>query len=35
MLLLRKRLGLICFGLYLAATLVGNSMDAIAQIYPH
>ena len=30
----RKQLELVCFGLYLVATLVGMSMEAIAQIYP-
>ena len=30
----RKQLELICFGLYLVATLVGMSMEAIAQIFP-
>jgi hypothetical protein len=33
--LARKRFGQICLGLYLVATLVGMSMDAIAQIFPH
>lgn len=32
--LTRKQLELICFGLYLVATLVGMSMEAIAQIFP-
>jgi hypothetical protein len=31
--LARRRLELICFGLYLAATFVGTSMEAIAQIF--
>jgi hypothetical protein len=31
--LVRRRLELICFGLYLAAILVGTSMEAIAQIF--
>lgn len=29
----RRRLELICFGLYLAAILVGTTMEAIAQIF--
>ena len=28
----RRRIELICFGLYLAAILVGTSMEVIAQI---
>jgi hypothetical protein len=31
----RRRIDLICFGLYLAAALVGISLDAIAQVLPH
>ena len=31
----RNRFSLICFSLYLAAALVGISLEAIAQIYPH
>jgi len=31
--LARRRLELICFGLYLAAIFLGTSMDAIAQIF--
>ena len=30
----RKQFELTCFGLYLVATLVGMSMEAIAQIFP-
>jgi hypothetical protein len=30
-----KRFELICFGLYLAAIVVGTSMEAIAQVFPH
>ena len=30
-----KRFELICFGLYLAAIVVGTSMEAIAQILRH
>ena len=29
----RKRLELICFGLYLVAIFLGTSMEAIAQIF--
>ena len=29
----RRRLELICFGLYLAAIFVGTSIEAIAQIF--
>ena len=32
---LRKRIHLICFGLYLAATLAGISMEAITQLFSH
>jgi hypothetical protein len=31
--LVRKRLELVCFGLYLAAILVGTTMEAFAQIF--
>ena len=32
--LTRRQLELICFGFYFVATLVGMSMEAIAQIFP-
>jgi hypothetical protein len=32
--LTRKQVELICFGLYLVATMVGMSMEAIAQVFP-
>jgi hypothetical protein len=31
----RPRVDLICFGLYLAAVVVGTSMEAIAQVLTH
>jgi|NGEPerStandDraft_6_1074524.scaffolds.fasta_scaffold70320_2 hypothetical protein len=31
----RNGFSVICFSLYVAAALVGISLEAIAQIYPH
>jgi hypothetical protein len=33
--ILRKRFDRICFGLYLTIAVVGISMEAIAQVFPH
>jgi hypothetical protein len=30
---MRKRLEVVCFGLYVAAIVLGTSMDAIGQIF--
>jgi hypothetical protein len=33
--ILRKRFDRVCLGLYLTVAVVGISMEAIAQVFPH